>query len=181
MAECQQHNWSHSAPGASHSFTFNEKLWNLAARANWWMQSSFISHFFRSLKLISILNNGHYSLSPGGNSDCTVLDGEYWARNQGWGKSDQIIVSVHPVWYWSDLPTMIVTFRAGDRDVEGPGDVRCLPALQVDLDQVSSMFNTYQRWSSISETKLMKQVAHRTSGQPRLGHLSYCLNGQPRI
>ena len=29
---------------------------------------------------------------------------------------------------------MIATFRAGDRDVEGPGDVRCLPALQVDLD-----------------------------------------------
>ena len=43
------------------------------------------------------------------------------------------------------VPTMIVTFRAGHRDVEGPGDVRCLPALQVDLDQVSKTFNIYQR------------------------------------
>ena len=38
---------------------------------------------------------------------------------------------------------MIATFRAGDRDVQGPGDVRCLPALQVGLDQVSKMFNKH--------------------------------------
>ena len=43
------------------------------------------------------------------------------------------------------VPTMKVSFRAGHRDVEEPGNVRCLPAVQVDLDQVSRMFNTYQR------------------------------------
>ena len=54
-------------------------------------------------------------------------------------------LSFQSVMCGTKVPTMIVTFRAGHRDVEGPGDVRCLSALQVDLDQVSKTFNTYQR------------------------------------
>ena len=138
MAECRQHGWTHSSPGASHFFTSDEKLWKLAAKANWWLKSSFISQLLTDI-------NFEYQWAL-----FFVSRGKLWLHVARWrilgqkprlGKSDQIIVSVHPVLCWSDLPTMIATFRAGDRDVQGPGDVRCLPALQVGHDQVSKLFN----------------------------------------
>ena len=64
--------------------------------------------------------------------------------------------------------------RAGHRDVQGPGDVRCLPALQVGHDQVSKLFNKqiskliFNKRNTFNETSCSQDQWSASSWSPFL-------------